>query len=119
MATSSCAAAWRASSSINVSPALTEAPSATSTVLTVASKWVRSATDAIAWAVPISSIRHGTSLRAARLTRTDTGGRGAAAGVAAAVAPAGSPVSARGSASWICRAKGAAEGQNFSTLDGA
>src|SRR6202034_3122104 len=77
---------------ISRSPALTSAPSATETFSTVASKCGRSATLAIACAVPISPTFQGTSLRTAGATCTETGGRGG--GASGALATAGAPVSA-------------------------
>ena len=97
LAPSSWATAWRESSSISVSPALTSAPSAISTLSTVASKCGRSATVAIDWATPISSTRQGMSLRTIAATMTETGGRwGAAAPMAGAVADAAGPSKSRG-----------------------
>ena len=78
----------------STSPALTSAPSATSTFVTVASKCDLSATLATACAVPISLTVHGTVLRSPAASVTETGGRGGAAGAAAA--GGFSPVTAAG-----------------------
>ena len=75
------------------SPALTSAPSATSTFITVASKCDLMATLATACAVPISETVNGTVLRCAEPSSTDTGGRG---GAAATFVAAFSPVMAAG-----------------------
>ena len=102
---------------ISTSPALTSAPSATSTLSTVASKCGRSATLAIACAVPISSIFQGRSLRAAWPTTTDTGGRrpAAAFGAATAAEAAGQ----RSAESHAGAANGAGDGQNAATATGS